>query len=132
MEEKDILEEFKEEKEAPAEIPEEFDEEPDFGADRLELESTEETKEEDHQDEEEPELQEKPDYEQEILQLVRSNASPRMMRERLEDYHGKDIAEALPSMNIAERRKVTRILDNDMISDIFEYLDEEDAGRYLS
>ena len=102
MEEKDVLEEFKEEKEAPAEIPEEFDEEPDFGADRLELESTEETKEEDHQDEEEPELQEKPDYEQEILQLVRSNASPRMMRERLEDYHGKDIAEALPSMNIAE------------------------------
>ena len=50
MEEKDVLEEFKEEKEAPAEIPEEFDEEPDFGADRLELESTEETKEEDHQD----------------------------------------------------------------------------------
>ena len=123
------------EQEAPLEntpdIPEEFEEEPDFGADRLELEDPEETH-DDEPEEEEEAPQEKPDYEKEILQLVRSNASPKMMREKLEDYHGKDIAEVLPQLNVTERKKVYRFLDNDMISDIFEYLDEEDAGRYLS
>ncbi len=124
--------ELPEKPEEVSELPEEFEEEPDFGADRLELEDPQEVHESEPEEEEEQAPQEKPDYEREILHLVRSNASPKMMREKLEDYHGKDIAEVLPQLNVTERKKVYRILDNDMISDIFEYLDEEDAGRYLS
>lgn len=106
---------------------------PDLGADRLELETAGEP--EEHKDEEETgdeEEIEKPDYEQEIVNIVRSNASPKLMREELEDYHGKDIAEALSGLSVVDRRKVYRILDNDMLSDILEYLEEDTAGLYLS
>jgi len=75
---------------------------------------------------------EKPDYEKEILGIIRSNATPKVMRDQLEEYHGADIAEVLPKLTQTERIKVYRILDNDMVSDIMEYLDEDDAGRLLS
>jgi len=118
------------------------EEEEDFGADRLELEDPadaeareareREAREHEDEPEEKEEPQEKPDYADEILHIVKSNASPKLMRAQLEDYHGKDIAEILPKLSQAERKKVYRILDNDMLSDILEYLEEEDAGKYLS
>lgn len=73
----------------------------------------------------------KPNYESEILRIIRSNASPKVMRSQLEDYHGNDIAEVLPELNVAERRKLYRILGTDMLSDIFEYAEEEEVSRYL-
>ena len=33
------------------------------------------------------------DYKSEILDIVRSNASPGIMRDKLEDYHENDLAE---------------------------------------
>ncbi len=82
-------------------------------------------------DAEEEEMQEKPDYGEEIKQIIRSNASPKMMKGQLEDYHANDIAEILPDLTMPERVKVYRVLDDVMLSDILEYLDEEDAGKYL-
>lgn len=73
----------------------------------------------------------KPDYRSEILEIIRSNASPKVMCNKLEDYHEKDLAEVLPDLNPAERRKLYRILDMDMLSGIFEYTEEQEAGRYL-
>lgn len=73
----------------------------------------------------------KPDYKGEILKIIRSNASPKIMCGELDDYHENDIAEVLPELNPSERRKLYRILDLDMLSGIFEYTDEEEAGRYL-
>ena len=34
------------------------------------------------------------DYTVEILEIIRSNTSPGIMRNRLEDYHANDLAEA--------------------------------------
>ena len=37
------------------------------------------------------------DYTQEIINIIRSNASPAVMTSRLEDYHENDLAEVLKS-----------------------------------
>ena len=37
----------------------------------------------------------KPNYEDEIIAIVKGNLSPRVMQSRLEDYHGNDIAGAM-------------------------------------
>lgn len=71
------------------------------------------------------------DYSQEILQIIRSNASPAAMADRLEDFHENDLADVLPKLTRAERCKVYRILDVNILSDIFEYTEEEDAAEYL-
>lgn len=74
----------------------------------------------------------KPDYEKEIVQIIRTNVAPAILREKLDDYHTNDIADVLPDLTLAERKKIYRILDPDMISDILEYAEEEDAGKYLN
>ncbi|MFR8181237.1 MAG: hypothetical protein ACLU80_16625 [Dorea sp.] len=51
------------------------------------------------------------DYTVEILEIIRSNTSPGIMRSRLEDYHANDLAEVFPQLKISERRKICRILD---------------------
>ena len=71
------------------------------------------------------------DYTVEILEIIRSNTSPGIMRSRLEDYHANDLAEVFPQLKISERRKICRILDLDMLSDIFEHIDEQAAAEYL-
>ncbi len=73
----------------------------------------------------------KPDYKSEIISIVRSNASPKKMCDQLEDYHENDIAEVLPDLTLAERKKLYRILDMSMLSDIFEYMEEDEVGPYL-
>ena len=71
------------------------------------------------------------DYRAEILGIVRSNASPGIMRNKLEDYHENDLADVFPDLSVAERRKLCRILNLDMLADIFEYIDEQQAAEYL-
>lgn len=74
----------------------------------------------------------KPDYESEIMKIIRSNISPKVMRENLDDYHENDIANVLPDLNVAERKKLYRILDVGMLSEIFEYVEEEEVSSYLN
>ena len=71
------------------------------------------------------------DYRAEILGIVRSNASPGIMRNKLEDYHENDLADVFPDLSVAERRKLCRILNLDMLADIFEYIDEKQAAEDL-
>ena len=71
------------------------------------------------------------DYRAEILGIVRSNASPGIMRNKLEDYHENDLADVFQDLSVAERRKLCRILNLDMLADIFEYIDEKQAAEYL-
>ena len=73
----------------------------------------------------------KPDYKAEILDIIRSNASPKVLCDRLEDYHENDIAEVLPDLAVTERRKLYRVMPVNMISGILEYTEEEEAGQYL-
>lgn len=74
----------------------------------------------------------KPDYENEIVSIIRGNLSPLVMQERLEDYHGNDIAQVMDRLSPQERKKLCRICTVDMLAEIFEHLDEEPAGVYLS
>lgn len=72
----------------------------------------------------------RPDYEAQIIQIIRSNTSPRVTRTKLEDYHANDIADVLGQLTVTERKKLYNILDLDMLSDVFECL--EDVSLYLS
>ena len=54
------------------------------------------------------------------------------MRNKLEDYHENDLAEVFPELTVKERVKLCRILDLDMLSDIFEHTDEKEAAEYLN
>ena len=56
------------------------------------------------------ELAQKPDYEKEIIDIIRGNASPKYMRDRLDDYHENDIAEVLSKLTVDERKKLYRVL----------------------
>ena len=73
----------------------------------------------------------KPDYEAEILGIIRSNSSPRIMLGKIEDYHANDIAGVFSALNSQERKKLYRISNPEMLAEVFEYIDEDDAGKYL-
>ncbi|WP_432627190.1 magnesium transporter [Brotaphodocola sp.] len=72
------------------------------------------------------------DYKSEILEIIRGNASPGVLRGQLEDYHENDLADVFPELTVVERQKVCRVLDTDMLSDIFEHIDEREAAGYLN
>ncbi len=65
-------------------------------------------------------------FDKEIIALVRGKKA--ISRAKLSEYHANDVAVALEQMTPSERRKVYRVLGED-IGDVFSYLD--DAGRFL-
>ncbi len=73
-----------------------------------------------------------PDYENEIISIIKSNMSPKALGSRLEDYHESDIAEALEQLNITDRKKLFRVLKASFLSNVLEYVDEEIASLYLN
>ena len=74
----------------------------------------------------------KPDYEKEIIAVIRGNNSPKMIQSKLDDYHANDIAEIMPALTLAERKKLYRVCDVSMLAEIFEHLEEDDAGSFLN
>ncbi|MCD8396335.1 MAG: magnesium transporter [Lachnospiraceae bacterium] len=76
----------------------------------------------------EPKVQ---DYKSEIIAIIRSNISPGLLRGKLGDYHENDLAEALSDLSSVEQKKLFRILSQELLSDIFEHTDEDEAIRYL-
>lgn len=71
------------------------------------------------------------DYIKEITAIIRGNDSPKTMMNRLDDYHANDIAEVMSGLSLQERKKFYRVCSLDMLAEIFEHLDEEEAGNYL-
>ncbi len=71
------------------------------------------------------------DYIKEITAIIRGNDSPKTMMNRLDDYHANDIAEVMSELSLQERKKFYRVCSLDMLAEIFEHLDEEEAGNYL-
>ena len=71
------------------------------------------------------------DYEQKIVNIIRSSMSPKVIKNPLENYHENDIANSLEWMNPSERKRLYRILDVETVSDILECLDVADAVAYL-
>lgn len=66
---------------------------------------------------------------QELIAIITSNASEQEIREKLDDYHENDIAEALENLGEAERKRLYRIIGIEKASEIFTFLD--DIGMYL-
>ena len=79
---------------------------------------------------EESEKKEEPEFAEEILKLIRSNMSPKLLAEQLSDYHANDLANVLPVLSPKERSTIYRILNTDDLAEVMEYADE-DADHYL-
>lgn len=73
----------------------------------------------------------KSNYESGITTIIKSNSTPNVMRESLEDYHENDIANVLLILTVTERKKLYRVLGVPMLSNILEYAENDDACRYL-
>ena len=68
-------------------------------------------------------------YQQEILDIIRSGGSGAEIRDRLDDYHEKDIAEAIQMLAKKERLRLYQILGEERMSEIVAYL--EDVDEYM-
>ena len=73
--------------------------------------------------------QERPDYTEELIALLRSRRPIAELRMEMEDYHDGDLADLLEQLSVADRRRMYRILGLDRTSDVFAYL--EDVGTYI-
>lgn len=69
---------------------------------------------------------------QEILGIIRSGAQPEEIRDKLDDFHEKDIAAILPRLSDGEWIMLCNVLEIARIADIIEYVDDvDDAETYL-
>lgn len=75
-------------------------------------------------------LKKLPDYQHELIEIIRSDLTPKALKDRLLDYHENDIAAVLEVLSKEERLKIYNILDSETLSDILEYTD--DFGVYFS
>ncbi|MGN1127550.1 MAG: magnesium transporter [Candidatus Flemingiibacterium sp.] len=66
-------------------------------------------------------LTQHPDYKAEVIRIFRSNLTPKLMRERILDYHENDIAGALELLNKDERGRFYSIMDNESLASILQY-----------
>lgn len=71
-----------------------------------------------------------PDYRMEIVQIFRSNLTPKLMREKILDYHENDVASAMELLKKEERNRLYSILDSETLSSILEY--SEKLNEYLN
>lgn len=67
-----------------------------------------------------------PDYKNEIVAILRSNLTPKLMQERVLTYHDNDIADALELLKKEERARLYRIVAIDDLADILSYADPVD------
>ena len=63
-------------------------------------------------------------YEQELVEILRSGLTKEELLDRLDDYHENDIAGALEQLTSEERKKLYPVLGEDMVSEIFTYLED--------
>ncbi len=69
------------------------------------------------------------DYVTELVQIIRSTKEESVLRDKLSDYHEKDIAEAVTKLTVDERKHLYGVLGVQKVAEIFSYLD--DAEAYL-
>lgn len=73
---------------------------------------------------------ERPDYEKELIEIIKSDKPDEVIRDEISDYHENDIADVLESLTEEEREKLYRILGVERVSEIFAYL-EDDVVKYV-
>lgn len=70
-----------------------------------------------------------PNYREELVSLIKSGLSPKALLDRLSDYHESDLADAFEVLEKKDREKLYKILDDELLSGIFEYI--EDVSKYF-
>lgn len=70
------------------------------------------------------------DYSSQILGIIRSGNNDDRIKEELEEYHAKDIAEVFEELTADERERLLSVLGSEMMSEIVAFL--TDAGDYLT
>ena len=64
------------------------------------------------------------DFSSEVVALIRSDLTPKKMRERIEDYHEKDIAMAMDELSADENKKLFRLLTIETLVNVLEYSED--------
>ncbi|MGN1345236.1 MAG: magnesium transporter [Eubacteriales bacterium] len=67
-----------------------------------------------------------PDYRTEIAEILRSNLTPKLMRDRILDHHEKDIAAAMELLSGEERFRLYNILDTEALAGVLAYSEKRD------
>ncbi len=67
------------------------------------------------------------DYAAEVAEIIRSNTAPKVLRDRLFDYHENDIAAALELLGRDERRKLYSLLDDQTLACVLDYSENRDS-----
>ncbi|MBP3700370.1 MAG: magnesium transporter [Lachnospiraceae bacterium] len=70
-----------------------------------------------------------PDYKHEIITMIRSNLTPKLIKEKIGEYHENDIAAAIDLLKKDERHKLYSVLDTQTLADILEY--SEQRNNYI-
>ena len=72
----------------------------------------------------------RPDYDDELIKIIKGNLSDEEIRDRLESYHENDISAVLDRLTKTERLRLYKLLGVEKVSEIFSYL-EEDVVKYI-
>ena len=67
------------------------------------------------------EIKTQPDFAGQIVQVIRSNLTPKYMSQRIADFPENDIAQAMERMSQGERAKLYSILDVGQLADVLSY-----------
>ena len=78
----------------------------------------------------EKELLKKPNFVEELLEIIRSSIAEQELLERLSDYHDHDIAGAVEQLTAKERERLWAVLGVEKTAGIFAYL--EDVDKYFN
>ena len=71
----------------------------------------------------------KPNYVEELLEILRSSLAADELQDQISDYHESDIADAFEQLTEEERRRLYPLLGPEWIAEIFTYI--EDPDEYL-
>ena len=71
----------------------------------------------------------KPNYVEELLEILRSSLAADELQDQISDYHESDIADAFEQLTDEERRRLYPLLGPEWIAEIFTYI--EDPDEYL-
>ncbi|MDY5704088.1 MAG: magnesium transporter [Lachnospiraceae bacterium] len=74
-------------------------------------------------------MNEKRNYVEEILTLMRGKNSPKVLKDAINEYHGSDLADAMTRLDVKERQRFYRVLSNEHLAEVLEYT--ENADEFL-
>lgn len=77
-------------------------------------------------------VSERPDYDEEIVTLIQSAVSPKMLRDKLSNFHTNDIAQAFSLCSLSERERLYRILSPDMLEEVLNDLEDDERAAFFN